>query len=220
MRRRTVLAAGWAWLALPGAGTSAVSELEFRVLRNGREIGRHRLLFERRGEELRCTIAVELRVGLGPVTLHRYRHDNRESWHAGRFVGFESRTDDNGTKLAVRAERTDRGIEVEGAEGAYLAPADAWPTTYWYPGFLDREAWVDTQFGRLRRARVVPAGETRVPVGSRTVPARRYRLEGDLALELRYRERHWVGLAATAPDGSALTYERLTEPLVELADLE
>lgn len=219
MMRRTVLAAGSAWLAVPAAGVGATPELEFRVLRNGRDIGRHRLLFERRGEDLFCTIAVELRVGLGPITLYRYRHENQERWRAGRFVSFESRTDDNGTKLAVRAERTERGIAVEGAEGAYLAPADAWPTTYWYPGFLEREAWVDTQFGRLRRARVVPVGEATVPVGGRTVAARHYRLEGDLALELWYRDRHWVGLAATAPDGSALTYERLTEPLVELAGL-
>ncbi len=194
-------------------------ELEFRVLRNGREIGRHRLAFDRRGEDLLCTIAVELRVGLGPITLYRYRHENKERWRAGRFLSFESHTDDNGTKLAVRAERTERGIAVEGAEGTYLAPADAWPTTYWYPGFLDRDAWVDTQFGRLRRARVVPVGEAAVPVGGRPLVARRYRLEGDLALDLWYRDRHWVALAATAPDGSALTYERLTEPLVEPAGL-
>lgn len=219
MVRRTVLAGMVASVATPVAGAAGDAALEFQVLRNGRDIGRHRLALRRDGADLLCAIDVDLRVGLGPITFYRYSHENRERWRAGRFVSFASRTDDNGSKLAVRAERAEGGISVEGPEGSYLAPADAWPTTYWYPGFLDRSAWVDTQFGRLRRARVVPAGEGLVPVGGRELAARRYRLEGDLALELWYREGQWVGLAATAPDGSALLYRLLTEPLIELAGL-
>lgn len=213
MVRRTLLAGAAAWAVAP-EGARAAAAIEFQVLRNGRDIGRHRLALERAGEELRCAIDVELRVGLGPLTFYRYTHENRERWRAGRFLAFASRTDDNGTKLFARAERAADAIAVEGADGAFLAPAEAWPTTYWYPSFLDRSAWIDTQFGRLRRARVVPAGESTVPVGAREVPARRFRLEGDLALELWYRETSWVGLAATAPDGSALLYRLLGEPLV------
>jgi hypothetical protein len=58
-----------------------------------------------------------------------------------------------------------------------------------------------------------------VPVAGREVTARRFRLEGDLALELWYRDGHWVGLAATAPDGSALTYRLLSEPALALVGL-
>lgn len=219
MMRRTLLTGATAALVAPLARAAPAPAIEFLVLRNGRDIGRHRLALRREDSDLLCAIDVELRVGLGPITFYRYSHENLERWRAGRFVSFASRTDDNGTKLAVRAERTADGIAVEGAEGSYTAPAEAWPTTYWYPGFLDRTAWIDTQFGRLRRARVVPAGEGTVAVAGRELAARRVRLEGDLELELWYRERDWVGLAATAPDGSTLTYRLLSEPLVLPATL-
>lgn len=220
MVRRTVLASAAAWAAMPHAVTAGGRPVEFMVLRNGRDIGRHRIAFERDGEDLLAAIDVELAVGFGPLTFYRYRHENRERWRAGRFVGFASRTDDNGTRFAVRAERGADGILVEGADGRFTAPEDAWPTTYWYPGFLDRSAWIDTQFGRLRRARVAPAGQGVVTVGGRQTSATRFRLEGDLALELWYRDQRWVGLEATAPDGSALFYRLLTEPAVALAALD
>jgi hypothetical protein len=217
MRRRALLVGASAWLVAPKAEAAPLATVEFRVLRNGRDIGRHRLTLQREGQDLVCAIDVELRVGLGPITFYRYTHENLERWRAGRFVSFASRTDDNGSTYTVRAERAAEGIAVEGADGAYRAPADAWPTTYWYPGFLDRGHWVDTQFGRLRRARVVPQGEQLVSVAGRELVARRFRLEGDLALELWYRDGRWVGLAATAPDGSALTYRLVTDPPLLLA---
>ncbi len=220
MQRRAVLTGMAAWFAAPRPGAGSEPVVEFAVLRNGWEIGRHRLRFSRADDTLSCDIDVDLAVGFGPLTFYRYRHENSERWRNGRFESFRSRTDDNGTRFTVRAVRTSDGIAVEGADGAYLAPAEAWPTTYWYPGFLDREVWVDTQFGRLRRARVVPAGEGVVTVAGRPSPARRVRLEGDLALELWYRDGRWVGLEARAPDGSQLTYRLLTEPALELARLE
>jgi hypothetical protein len=217
MMRRALLGGAAACLLAPTAGAAPASAIEFQVLRNGRDIGRHRLAFRRDGQDLVCAIEVELRVGFGPLTFYRYRHDNRERWRAGRFVSFSSVTDDNGTRLAARAERSAEGIAVEGVEGAFTAPAEAWPTTYWYAGFLDRSVWVDTQFGRLRRSRVVPAGTDRVPVGGGEVLAERVRLEGELALELWYHAGRWVGLAAALPDGSALSYRLLTEPAPALA---
>lgn len=217
MVRRTVITAGIAWLALPETAAGAPASVEFRVFRNGRDIGRHLMTFTRAGEDLLVAIDVELAVGFGPITFYRYRHENRERWRAGSFRHFASRTDDNGTTYAVEAEATSGRIAVRGHEGSYTAPAEAWPTTYWYPGFLDRRVWVDTQFGKLRRAQVVPAGQGLVPVAGREVSARRFRLEGDLALELWYRDGRWVGLEANAPDGSRLVYRLVSEPPLELA---
>lgn len=217
MMRRALLGAAAAGFVASIAGAAPASAVEFQVLRNGRDIGRHRLALRREGEDLLCSIEVELRVGFGPVTFYRYRHENLERWRAGRFVNFASVTDDNGTRLAARAERAADGIAVEGVDGTFLAPAEAWPTTYWYPGFLDRSVWVDTQFGRLRRSRVVRLGKKLVPMGERESLAEHVRLDGELALELWYHERRWVGLAAALPDDSKLSYRLLSEPAPVLA---
>lgn len=217
MMRRALLGGAAACLVAPIAGAAPPPPIEFQVLRNGRDIGRHRLALRQDGQDLLCAIDVELRVGFGPLTFYRYRHENLERWRAGRFVSFSSVTDDNGTRLVARAERAADGIAVEGVEGAFTAPAEAWPTTYWYPGFLDRGVWVDTQFGRLRRSRVVPVGSERVPVGAGEVLAERVRLEGELALDLWYHAGRWVGLVAALPDGSALSYRLLSEPAPALA---
>lgn len=164
-------------------------EIEFRVLRNGSDIGFHRLEFRERGEELEVDIDIELEVGLGFITLYRYDHDNLEVWRDGELVAFESRTDNDGEDLAVRAAVQGERMVIEGnaVEGERKVAPLAVPTTYWNPDRLQRASTlVDTQNGRLLDVTVTPLGSETIAVRGREVEARRYRVEGDLKVDLWY----------------------------------
>jgi len=101
-----VASSGWAGLAV-------AEYLDFDVFRNGSDIGHHRIDIRHEGNRTIAKIDILLEVGLGPLVLYRYRHQNTEIWQNGEFLSFSSTTDDDGTPYAVRATRTGRTIRVE-----------------------------------------------------------------------------------------------------------
>ena len=55
----------------------AGDRLAFQILRKGDKIGEHIETFDRSGDALTVTVAVDILVGLGPIALFRYK--NRRS---------------------------------------------------------------------------------------------------------------------------------------------
>jgi hypothetical protein len=190
--------------AIPGSG-----RLAFRVLRNNSEIGTHRLAFTAEGEAVRVEIAIELAVRALGIPLYRYSHRNTERWTGDRLLSIDSTTDRNGRPYRVVARAMDEGIEVEGTEaGRYVAPGDAASTSYWHARFL-RTRKIDTQGGRLLTTTIEDLGEEAIPIGGQEAPARRFRVSGDLMLDIWYdRAGVWAGLLFAGEDGSTIRYVR------------
>lgn len=212
-QRRLFLAGAAALMVSPlsAAVVPPAGGLLFAVRRDGRRIGWHEITLEEAGDRLRLGIEIALDVRWGPLTLYRYRHRNREEWRGGVFERFASETDDDGTRHRVRAERGASIIRVESGAGLVEAPLRALPSTYWCSRFLDTDRWIDTQSGRLLEGSARRVGVERLAVAGGTLDAERWRIEGDLELDLWYRDGRWVKMAFEGPDGSALDYE-LQEP--------
>lgn len=195
-----VLAAG----VLARGGTAAASGgaigdrvLDFTVLRDGDEIGRHRLEIRQEGARTLVDIDIDLEVGIGPLVLYRYMHRNREIWEDGRFLRFESRTDDDGDSYRVTAERAGDDILVDRMPaGDYrIDRTDILPTTYWNEATVRQRVLLDTQKGRRMDVSVEDLGWERVEAGGESLRARKYDLTGDLRLTLWYDETgRWVKL--------------------------
>jgi len=192
-------------LALAGPLRAAVPPaggLAFDILRDGAPIGRHTVAFRHVGASLQVEIAIDIEVGLAFLTLFRYRHRNRELWQGGRLVALETTTDDNGDYHEVRARRRADDLWVEGGEGAFAAPADILPTSYWNPATPAQTRLLDTQHGRLLQVSVAPAGRETVTLAGEEVAARRFAMSGDLALDLWYTPRgRWLKVAFEARGG-------------------
>ncbi len=212
MRRRDMLQRGlglMAGAALGGrAWAQSPGELRFAVFRNDSEIGHHALRFTPDGEHLTVDIEIELEVRFAFITAYRYTHRNRETWANGRLAGFSSRTDDNGTPYRVEAARDGDHLVIEGKEGRITAPGSLLPATYWQPGFVTRKPWINTQTGEIIRSSVTPLGQDTVEAEGRSVTAERFRLAGDIDLDLWYADERWVKLAFAWPDGSRIDYRQ------------
>jgi uncharacterized protein DUF6134 len=213
--RRDLLVAGAA-MAIGGNAQAALpvprgNGLAFRLMRHGAAIGTHALAFRSEGDTVAVDIAVDVLVKFGPFQLVRYTHHNRETWQGGRLVGVNSRTDRNGKLLHMAASWTGSGLSVEGSgTHPYVAPRDAFATTYWNKSTLFAPL-IGTQDGMLVRPAISQLGAEpiRLATGEAT-PARRYVLSGDLDLELWYDVSDaWVGMRFTVDDGSVISYERL-----------
>ncbi|HET7884016.1 MAG TPA: DUF6134 family protein [Acetobacteraceae bacterium] len=215
LTRRGLLAGaavlGGARFARAGLPVPPDSKLAFRLMRHGSPIGSHMMSFSRDGDALTVHIAVDVLVKFGPIPFVRYTHRNQEVWQHDRLVGFESRTDRNGTPMHVQARWQGSGLAVEGSgTRPYVAPANALATTHWNSNML-RSPMIGTQDGQLIHPAVAAQPEERIKLASgEQIPARHYRLSGDLDLDIWYDSTDtWAGLRFAADDGSVITYERL-----------
>ena len=131
--RRALILSSLAAAATASAGPMpASSRLSFRVVRKGSVIGSHIFDFVRDGDALTVNISVDITIGLGPVTVFRYRHRAIERWAGDTFAGIDAETNDDGTRHKVAVRREGTGLAVERMGGSrYIAPANAMAATHW-----------------------------------------------------------------------------------------
>mgnify|MGYP006969424961 CR=1 FL=1 len=198
-------------MALGGAVAAAVPaqgsgrRISFDVQRDGTTIGRHEVALRRNGDYLEVDVSIDLAVHLAFIPVFSYRHRNHEVWKDGRLVSLDSETNDDGERFSVTARSQPDGLHVVGSGGAFRVPATIVPTSYWNPLTIDQSRLLDSQHGRILSVRsdLVSDGE-RID----GVPARRYRVTGDLDLDLWYSEKgEWLKIAFEAR-GAEVVYAR------------
>ncbi|MEM7226052.1 MAG: DUF6134 family protein [Pseudomonadota bacterium] len=195
-----------------GATLLGSEQIAFKVYRDGEPLGRHEVAFREEDGMLHVEVDIELEVRLAFIPLFSYRHSNREVWKDGRLLSIETETDDDGERYWMRGLATENGFSVDGSSGRFLAPADVVPTSYWNPKTVESSPLLDTQYGRLVEVEAAPTGVEVVPVAGRDIEAQRYRLTGDLTLDLWYTaEGEWAKTTFEAR-GAEVTYERQNLP--------
>ena len=224
--RRTLVIGGGAFLCLRPALAFAEAvappnllspppgkALGFAVVRKGSKIGEHLLTFDQTADgNLTVHVAVQLRVGIGPIALFRYQHNATETWKNGQLVSLETKTNDDGNPFKVTGRRTqDAGFVVEGTKAPlYTAPENALPATHWNHKMLE-VPMINTQDGRLMHPTITPMGKDAIPVATGAkITANHYSLTGDAVLDTWYDDTaNWAGLSFKAGDGSDVVYERI-----------
>jgi hypothetical protein len=177
-----VLTAGLSSAAIPSDG-----EIVFEILRDSADIGSHKLSFRREGEDLHVNVAIDIEVGFGLLTLFEYTHTNHEVWRDGRLIRLESTTNDDGDEYIVSAKLVGETLRVEATgQKPYDAPADIIPTSYWHPHTVTQSRLLNTQTGRIVQIMVQPQGEDRILVGGEQHQATKFRVSGDLEMQLWY----------------------------------
>lgn len=221
---RCLIAIAGLVLAAPTASATDLmpadgERIVFDVYRNGgTPFGTHAVEFTRDGQDILASISIELRAGLGPVTVFRYRHESSERWRDGQLVGFSGRTQKDGETYQVQAMFDGEGLEVDGVapDGA---PVDAeyaaslLPSSHWrgYPPGMD--AMFNTEHGTLMQTDVQFLGEEQIEADGGVITASRYRLSSSLTVDLWYDENgRWAGCEFEAR-GQRVRYVRRADPV-------
>ncbi len=215
VRQSLVVASMCAALCVPlavDARIPADNRLEFKVKRNGQQIGEHVIAFDRSGDALQVEISIDLKVKLAFVTVYNYEHSSKEVWRDGQLVSIRTTTDDNGDEQFVRADRQDSEIVVDSSSGERAIDTPVLPTSYWHKDMLGAARWLNTQNGEVVSSSIEELGIDTIEVAGETVEAERYRLRGDIDADLWYSQGEWVKLQFEAEDGSLIDYVR-TNPL-------
>lgn len=196
-----------------GAFEPAVDGMTFTVLRDGTEIGQHRLRFRRDGADLIVEIDTDLRVWLaGVVPVFRFQHEGREVWRNGQLIAIDTRTNDDGAQDFVRGRAIGEGFAIESAEKRGLMKPDVLPTSYWNRSLVERRKvdLLNSQNGRTLSVEIQPAGDELVEAAGMLVWAQRFLIRGDLDQEIWFDgDGIWVMGRFRAFDGSLIEYRRM-----------
>lgn len=191
MRRLLLIAALFFAASAAGAQTR---DWDFRVLLDGDEIGRHRFTLRENGagRVLRSEARFEVRFLAIPV--YRYQHEATEQWRDGCLRALDSRTDDDGERVAVSWQAPEAGCHLSFA--------------YWNPQILKAERLLNAQTGELMPVMVQSLGEESIQVRGAPVRAQRYRLIAPgLRIDIWHDDGRWVALESAAKGGRRLRYE-------------
>lgn len=206
--RRALLAApsllvpGLLLPALRPARASLPAPLRFRILREGREIGTHRVSFTESGGGYVAQTEVDIAVRLAGITVFRFTHRFQESWAGPRLFSVASRQDRNGTVTEMSARAEGGAVLVEGPEGAARLPAEAAPLTWWDVARIEqRRPLFDNARGKPLTLTWTRAA---LPNGGR-----RWSCTGDKESAGEWAaDGTWIGWSTKGDDGSQVTYQR------------
>ena len=192
-------------IAAPPPGGS----LDFTVLRNGSQVGRHEMLFRNEADGLKIDIRTNVAVKVAFITAYRFEHEGHEIWQNGRLIRLWSKTNDDGTPhvLDVSAGGNELSVMADGREAERATVSI--PASLWNERIVQQRSILNTLDGSRMTIAVADLGPETVPVKGRPVPARHYSITGDLQRELWYDAQNvLVKVRFKAKDGSDIEYLR------------
>jgi hypothetical protein len=197
-------------LAAPASG--AAGAWNFRVLLDGRDIGRHRYELTPRGDGVELRSEARFDVRLLFLSAYRYQHEAVERWEDGCLRSLQSQTVTNGERIALTARNSGGELTVERPAGRDVHRGCVQSFAYWDRRILDARALLNSQTGELIPVQVSRLGSETVTVHGQDLRAERHRIRGSgLQIDLWYAGEHWVALEALTEDGRRLRYELAEE---------
>jgi len=160
-----------------GAGLPSLpptGRLDYKVLRDGDEIGFQSFEFRRDGDRLTVVTHAEVVVTLFGISFYRFTHEAEEQWWNGRLVSLASYSDDDGERRVVtfRAE----GDRLHGTYNGHLRdyPGTLIPASLWDPETVHQTVLLDPYRGRARQITVADRGEETLEIKGNAITAHHY----------------------------------------------
>jgi hypothetical protein len=213
---RTVIFALIGWLmslfAISAyAASEPVDSWKFKVLLDGKEIGRHDFVLRDAGTERELVSTAEFKVKFLFINAYSYDHRATERWRGDCLKSLTARTDDNGDIETLHAELTGEGFAVKATSRQAIHGGCVRSFAYWNPQILTDGYLLNAQTGEYAPVKMTSLGEETILVRGRPTTTQRYRLSGPgIAIELWYAgDRDWVALESKVANGRLLRYEIL-----------
>jgi len=120
---------------------------------------------------------------------HRYDYHGQETWRGNRLVRLDSRTNDNGTQLAVSASvNPDRSVVSINGKQPQAGPAFVMTSNYWHlPDSMlanHKFSIIDSDTGTTFNVQLTAVGPETVILENRKIACQHYRISGETSAEL------------------------------------
>lgn len=147
---------------------------------------------------------------IGPFSLYYYALRARDEWNGPLLLTARGIVNDDGEIFRVDGKSEPGGFRFSGAEGVHLAPLGvSVPSTYWNTALTRASKLIDLQYGRLRKITMTKTGQENILSEGRQIKAERYRMQGELDLDIWYDKRgEWAKMRFTV-DETDFEYVRI-----------
>ena len=169
---------------------------EFRVSVDGKPRGTQTMVFSRRSdgsETMRGDVEVTVNF---VVYKYRSASNGTEVWKDGRLIELASEADFNGDKYVLQGSATKQALHYEVNGEAQKAPPDVWAASYWREPDAGRVGQkirlLDADKGRQLTATLERVGPATVTVESTPIIATRYRMRGDVEVDVWYDAQRFI----------------------------
>lgn len=160
--------------------------LDYKVVRDGDDIGTQSVEFTRSGDHLTVRTRVKILVTMIGIPVFRFDHQAEEQWQNGRLTAFKSKSDDDG-------EPRDVALKLEGdrLRGTYNGrvldlPANLIPASLWHPDTVQQHVLFDPIKGRDRQVTIVDKGTETIEIRGQAVAAHHYAMTGQIVRDVWY----------------------------------
>jgi hypothetical protein len=194
--------------AEPTASLAATGAWDFRVLLDGREVGRHQFTLDVEGERRELRSAAQFAVRVLFIDAYRYLHDAVERWNGDCLQSLDARTETNGRREIVSAAMQEGRLVVVRPDGRELHEGCVMSFAYWNPEILNARRLLNSQTGELMPVTITNRGEEMLVVRGEPRTATRHRISAEkMQIDLWYANGQWLALEALVPGGRRLRYE-------------
>jgi Family of unknown function (DUF6134) len=163
---------------------------EFRVFVDGKPRGVQTMTISRhndKSEVMQGEVDVQLNF---VVYKYRYSSTGTETWKDGRLVRLTNEANYNGDKYSVEALAVEQALHYEVNGEKQKAPADILVASYWREPDAKRVGrqvrLLDSDKGRQMAATMERVGPVAIKVDATEVPTTRYRIRGDVDVDVWY----------------------------------
>lgn len=173
-------------LTLAAQAAPPPAQLAFTVLRDGSEVGSHTLRVRTDGGDTDVSVDTAVVVRIAMVPVYRFEHHGKEHWQGSQLQTLSSETNDDGTHHTVSAVLSGADLAVTGdGSTAHLAAATL-PASLWTERAMHEASLMNTLDGHLMPVTVEDLGGETVHARGQEIPARHYRVSGELRREVWY----------------------------------
>jgi len=160
--------------------------LDYKVVREGADIGTQSVEFIRSGDRLTVRTHVNILVTVLGIPVFRFTHEAEEQWQNGQLKAFKSKSDDDG-------EPRDVALTLDGdrLRGTYNGrtldlPASLMPASLWRPDTVQQSVLLDPIKGRDRQVTVTDKGIENIRIRGQAVAAHHYAMTGQIIRDIWY----------------------------------
>jgi Domain of unknown function (DUF6134) len=112
------------------------------------------------------------------IPMYQESAQRTELWQGNRLVSFDGVTDKGHGPIVVKGAARGNEFVITSPQGTFDAPASVHPANPWSANFVTANEMMRVDTGRVEPVHVTGGEPTQVAVGSETVAARKYEVDG------------------------------------------
>jgi hypothetical protein len=159
-------------------------------------------------------VRTDLHIAVKLVGIQLFHQDatREERWSNEHLVGFQSTTDDNGTKIGVTGAVDGTNFVIHStANGTVTAPPQVHPSNPWAPFILQTDTMMSTKTGKITPVIVKDTGEVTMTFDGRAMQVHQWTIDDDKHQVVWIDDRGVVVAFQTPEQGAQINFVLKTE---------